>query len=120
MPGGFGMRRGIVLTGLAMILIACGCGGDEPPAKDYELEMDHQDDTGDDGQATSGPAVDEPDGGAADDGETADDEEEDVDDPEPDCVEPGDDCEEWDDCCDYPEQGYHCCPVFKFCVVDFW
>jgi len=29
-------------------------------------------------------------------------------------------CIEFDDCCDYPEQGYHCCLVFHFCVKDFW
>ena len=36
------------------------------------------------------------------------------------CIEPDEDCKEWDDCCDYPDQGYHCCPVFHFCVKDFW
>jgi hypothetical protein len=36
------------------------------------------------------------------------------------CIEPDEDCKEFDDCCDYPDQGYHCCPVFHFCVKDFW
>lgn len=36
------------------------------------------------------------------------------------CIEPDEDCENYNDCCDYPEQNYHCCPVFKFCVEDFW
>lgn len=38
----------------------------------------------------------------------------------PECIEPNEDCVNFDDCCDDDGQGYHCCPVFHFCVPNFW
>lgn len=32
------------------------------------------------------------------------------------CIEEDGDCEEYDDCCDC----FHCCPVLKECVPDWW
>ena len=41
------------------------------------------------------------------------------------CVAPGDECEptfpdlDSDPCCD-DSQDYHCCPIFRVCVIDCW